>query len=164
VVTLLGKLKKPFGLLRRTWGSSLVHTYPPVRGPRHSCGPAHDNRAALGFDTMTGPDCGTPGGESTCLSRYTPAAAARVGPDECLPGIWGSLVKGLANMVVVVVALPVVAGATVRVVDVSPDGGSIAFMSDRDGDFEIFVMNADGTGVFSTGQNGVPHDWGGPAD
>jgi Tol biopolymer transport system component len=25
--------------------------------------------------------------------------------------------------------------------------GKIAFMSDRDGDYEIFVMNADGTGV-----------------
>ena len=28
----------------------------------------------------------------------------------------------------------------------SPDGSRIAFASDRDGDFEVFVMNADGTG------------------
>jgi Tol biopolymer transport system component len=29
----------------------------------------------------------------------------------------------------------------------SPDGSLIAFASDRDGDYEIFVMNADGSGV-----------------
>ncbi|MDP7068199.1 MAG: hypothetical protein QF637_11290, partial [Acidimicrobiales bacterium] len=29
----------------------------------------------------------------------------------------------------------------------SPNGKQIAFSSDRDGDWEIFVMNADGTGV-----------------
>ena len=45
----------------------------------------------------------------------------------------------------------------------SATGDSIAFDSDRDGDYEIFVMNADGTGVFSTGQKGIPTDWGGPA-
>ena len=28
-----------------------------------------------------------------------------------------------------------------------PDGERIAFFSDRDGNFEIYVMNADGTGV-----------------
>jgi len=28
----------------------------------------------------------------------------------------------------------------------SPDGQQILFQSDRDGDYEIFVMNADGTG------------------
>ena len=27
----------------------------------------------------------------------------------------------------------------------SPDGGSIVFVSDRDGNFEIYVMNADGS-------------------
>ena len=41
----------------------------------------------------------------------------------------------------------------------SPDGESIAFWSDRTGDLEIFVMNADGTGVYSTGQQGYPTDW-----
>ena len=29
----------------------------------------------------------------------------------------------------------------------SPDGRSIAFCSDRDGDWEIYVINADGDGV-----------------
>ena len=28
----------------------------------------------------------------------------------------------------------------------SPDGAKIAFRSDRDGNFEIYVMNADGSG------------------
>ena len=37
----------------------------------------------------------------------------------------------------------------------------IAFMSDRDGDGEIFVMNADGTDVYSTGQEGGSPSWGG---
>ena len=31
--------------------------------------------------------------------------------------------------------------------DWSPDGSRIAFQSNRDGDFDIWVMNADGTGV-----------------
>ena len=46
----------------------------------------------------------------------------------------------------------------------SPDGDAIAFWSDRYGDPKIFVMNADGTDVYSTGQRGVPYGWGGPAD
>ena len=29
----------------------------------------------------------------------------------------------------------------------SPDGRRLAFHSNRDGDFEIYVMNADGTGL-----------------
>ncbi len=51
----------------------------------------------------------------------------------------------------------------------SPDGSQIAFASDRDtpkihdgfGTFEIFVMNADGTDVYSTGQEGYSPSWGG---
>ena len=49
----------------------------------------------------------------------------------------------------------------------SPDGKLIAFQSDRDGGGveaggdEIFVMNADGTDVYSTGQKGEHPDWGG---
>lgn len=53
----------------------------------------------------------------------------------------------------------------------SPGGEFIAFASDRFGksesfydNAEIFVMNADGTGVYSTGQQGVPSDWSGPAN
>ncbi len=41
----------------------------------------------------------------------------------------------------------------------SPDGKHIAFTSDRYGDFEIFVMNADGTDVYSTGQKGDTPSW-----
>ena len=49
----------------------------------------------------------------------------------------------------------------------SPDGKLIAFQSDRDGGGveaggdEIFVMNANGTDVYSTGQKGEHPDWGG---
>ena len=43
----------------------------------------------------------------------------------------------------------------------SPDGTRIAFASDRYGDFEVFVMNADGTDVYSTGQKGTHPSWGG---
>ena len=46
----------------------------------------------------------------------------------------------------------------------SPDGNRIAFESDRNGDWmdwEIFVMNADGTDVYSTGQKGDHPSWGG---
>jgi len=49
----------------------------------------------------------------------------------------------------------------------SPDGKLIAFQSDRDGGGveaggdEIFVVNADGTDVYSTGQKGEHPDWGG---
>ena len=46
----------------------------------------------------------------------------------------------------------------------SPNGDSIAFTSDRWGVAEIFVMNADGTGVLSTGQAGSAYAWGGPAN
>ena len=41
------------------------------------------------------------------------------------------------------------------------EDGKIAFMSDRDGDDEIFVMNADGSDVVSHGQQGIPRSWGG---
>ena len=42
----------------------------------------------------------------------------------------------------------------------SPDGKSIAFYSYRYDGVEIFVMNADGTGVYSTGQSGITEGWG----
>jgi Tol biopolymer transport system component len=35
----------------------------------------------------------------------------------------------------------------------SPDGTRIAFMSDRDGDWEIYLMNTDGTGITQLTQN-----------
>ena len=41
----------------------------------------------------------------------------------------------------------------------SPDGGSIAFESDRDGDSEIYVMDADGSGVVQLTDNAAD-DWG----
>ena len=41
----------------------------------------------------------------------------------------------------------------------SPDGKRIAFQSGRDGDREIFVMDADGTNVFKTNQTGSRPDW-----
>ena len=41
----------------------------------------------------------------------------------------------------------------------SPDGRRIAFQSDRDGDSEIYVMNADGSGVTQLTHNGAG-DWG----
>ncbi len=41
------------------------------------------------------------------------------------------------------------------------EDSKIAFQSDRDGDMEIFVMNADGSNVVSLGQQGIPRSWGG---
>ena len=42
----------------------------------------------------------------------------------------------------------------------SPDGRRIAFQSDRDGNLEMYVMNADGTGLLNLTQNaafdGIP--------
>ena len=35
----------------------------------------------------------------------------------------------------------------------SPDGSRIAFSSDRDGDFDVYVMNADGSGVTNLSDN-----------
>ena len=35
----------------------------------------------------------------------------------------------------------------------SPDGGKIAFVTNRDGDQEIYVMNADGSGQQNVSQN-----------
>jgi TolB protein len=43
----------------------------------------------------------------------------------------------------------------------SPNGNKIAFDSDRYGDDEIFVMNADGSNVVSLGQRGFATSWGG---
>ena len=43
----------------------------------------------------------------------------------------------------------------------SPDGNKIVFSSNRDGDYEIFVMHADGSNVVSLGQQGHPTSWGG---
>ena len=37
--------------------------------------------------------------------------------------------------------------------DWSPDGRRIAFISDRDGDYEIYVMNADGSDVIQLTDN-----------
>jgi Tol biopolymer transport system component len=37
----------------------------------------------------------------------------------------------------------------------SPDGTRIAFESDRDGTWRIFVMDADGTNVVTTNQKGM---------
>ena len=39
------------------------------------------------------------------------------------------------------------------------DGNRIAFQSDRDGGWEIFVMNADGTNVVTTNQRGMNPVW-----
>jgi len=43
----------------------------------------------------------------------------------------------------------------------SPGGNKIAFTSDRYGDLEIVVMNADGNDVVSLGQQGQASSWGG---
>ena len=43
----------------------------------------------------------------------------------------------------------------------SPDGDRIVFENTRDGDSEIFVMNADGTNTYSTGQQGSCPSFGG---
>ena len=43
----------------------------------------------------------------------------------------------------------------------SPDGDRIAFVSDRYDYAEIFVMDADGTNTYSTGQQGFNPSFGG---
>jgi Tol biopolymer transport system component len=41
----------------------------------------------------------------------------------------------------------------------SPDGRWIAFASDRQGRYEIFIAAVDDGGVIATGQPGYPSDW-----
>jgi TolB protein len=43
----------------------------------------------------------------------------------------------------------------------SPNGKLIVFHGFRNDDAEIFVMNADGTGLYSTGQQGYRPSFGG---
>jgi Tol biopolymer transport system component len=43
----------------------------------------------------------------------------------------------------------------------SPNGKQIVFHSFRNDDAEIFVMNADGRGLYSTGQQGYSPSFGG---
>lgn len=40
----------------------------------------------------------------------------------------------------------------------SPDGSQVAFANDRDGDFDIYVMNADGTGLRNLTNASPEHD------
>jgi Tol biopolymer transport system component len=47
--------------------------------------------------------------------------------------------------------------ATYQSPAVSPDGSRIAFSSNRDGDFEIYVMNRDGTGLARVTGSSVPN-------
>jgi len=56
---------------------------------------------------------------------------------------------------------PIVAAAVVLVLAGcgNEDGNRIVFNSDRDGDWEIFVMDADGTNVVRTNQKGSDPDW-----
>ena len=41
----------------------------------------------------------------------------------------------------------------------SPDGRKIAFLSDRDGTREVYVMNADGTGQLNVTRSPANEDW-----
>ena len=50
-------------------------------------------------------------------------------------------------------------GADEGKADWSPDGSKIAFTSDRDGDFEIWVMNANGTGAVQLTHNSGYNDY-----
>jgi len=40
----------------------------------------------------------------------------------------------------------------------SPDGSKIAFMTNRDGNYEIYIMNSDGSGVTRI-TNNYAEDW-----
>jgi Tol biopolymer transport system component len=40
----------------------------------------------------------------------------------------------------------------------SPDSSKIAFMSNRDGNFEVYIMNADGSGLKNLSNN-MAHEW-----
>jgi hypothetical protein len=56
---------------------------------------------------------------------------------------------------------PILAVAVMLVLAVGceENGNRITFDSDRDGDFEIFLMDADGTNVVGLNQKGFSADW-----
>ena len=93
-------------------------------------------------------------GPAACgsLSRVTTTTATYTAPTTVPPGTLGvtaTAVRDNSKSVTARVAITAIAAA-----------GQIAFISDRDGNREIYVMNADGTGLVNLTNN--PADDEGP--
>src|SRR5437899_649329 len=101
--------------------------------------------AGGGSGIIVGPNPVTTGADGIAqVSWQLPSTAGPYGLTASAPGAAGSPIMFTATTVVV--RLTTSAGYDAEPAW-SPDGANIAFVSQRDGDAEVYVMNADGTGV-----------------
>ena len=83
--------------------------------------------------------------------------ASRAIPEEVVVERRGEVVREVPTEVVIDKEVP---GEKIVVVEKEvADVGKIAFVSDRDGDFEIYVMNADGSGQTRLTDNAAGDYW-----